>query len=180
MKTFNLLFFLFPTLLFGQKTNSLQIFAQPFIQKFGNLNKQYIDVQNEYITVNFAKIPAQEYGLNFQHKRNSKWGWSLGASYYQQKHEVSIDIQRPLTPATFIFFHENRKMTFRDLNIKYGVSYQQNECLKFNLLMNFQIKIIKKPDPINENLFTLSKNIINLPDTTYVGTVFSSDIKIHW
>ena len=144
-KISTLLFFtlLMNPITFSQKTNSLQFFASPFIQKIGNLNNQYTEVSNENIEVDYLKVPSKEFGIEYHHKFNGKWGYSLGLSwansgtksittlYHSEYQSITLDVQY-------------KTLQYSSFGLRLGGFYHLMDRINLHAYLNFQLPYVEK------------------------------------
>ena len=162
---------------FAQKENSFQLIAQPFVQRFGNLNKQYTSVSNDKAEVDYLKIPASEFGFQFNHKAKNKWGWGVGITNIFQKNEVYFKY----------FFHNyplftgRVKMNVSYLSLRFASSYQVNSKMTASFLLAFNSPYKYKSNGDAQDRFYYGEGstygLVITPDTSY--STFEESRKIY-
>ncbi len=134
MKTISILIFtLVSNILIAQSSNSIQIIVQPFVQKIGNLNKQYTNIADSRIFVDYVKMPGQEFGLEFKHKCKGKWGWGVGATNFSQKQAVYFS--SPEGEEAFRLGNYCITMT-QNISFRLSSTYQINSKLQTSFLLS--------------------------------------------
>lgn len=135
---------------FSQKSNSLQFFASPFIQKIGNLNNQYTEVSNENIEVDYLKVPSKEFGIEYHHNFQGKWGYSIGFSwansgtksittlYHSEYQSITLDVQY-------------KTLQYSSIGLRLGGSYHLMDRINLHAYMNIQLPYVE-----NKNTYWLT------------------------
>lgn len=138
---FTLLFL--SNIVLGQKSNSVQFFGSPFIQKIGNLNNQYTEVSSDYIEVDYLKIPSKEFGIEFHHNCQSKWGYSLGFSWSNSEINAFTTLRHPQYTNNVLMNNYNT-LQYSSVGIRLGCSYRFKERIILHSYLSFYLPYDEK------------------------------------
>lgn len=145
-----LFFLLFNNIVFSQKSNSLQFFASPFIQKVGNLNNQYTEVTNENIEVDYLKVPSKEFGIEYHHNFQSRWGYSIGFSW-SNSGTKSITTLRHSEYPDVVLDNQYKSLQYSSIGLRLGGSYHLMDRINLHAFLNFYLPYIE-----NKNTYWLT------------------------
>lgn len=143
----------------SQKANTLGIFVNPYLQKIGNLNKQYTETSNEFIDVDYIKMPSLEIGLQFHHNFKGKWGWGIGTSWKHSINRTQVNLLHPQWEVRSVYSFY-RRATVESVSLRLMTSYKFNSRIRLNLFLS-AYGIVKESTNTDwkQNLTTFSKGI---------------------
>jgi hypothetical protein len=123
---------------YSQKSNSLQFFGSPFIQKIGSLNYQYTEVSNEYIEVDYLKVPSKEFGLEYHHNFQRNWGYSIGFSWANSGIK-SITTLHHSESYNYVLDVQYKTLNYSSIGLRLGGSYKLTDRIKIHAYLNCQL-----------------------------------------
>jgi len=136
---------------FSQKSNSLQFFASPFIQKIGNLNNQYTEVSNENIEVDYLKVPTNEFGIDFHHNVKNKWGFSIGLSWANSGTKLITTLHHS-EYYSLILDVQYKTFKYSSIGLRLGSTYQLMDRINLHANVNIFLPYVE-----NKNTWWLTE-----------------------
>ena len=119
----------------SQKVNSFQFYVTPINQRIGNLNKQFTIVENPNIDVDYFKVPSYEFGIDYNHKFQNNWGYSIGLSIGNSGTKTFITLKHPDFNGIALDNYY-RTVDFSILGLRLGASYKMSNRLRLHAFLN--------------------------------------------
>lgn len=128
---------------FSQERHYLEPYVNPFVYRLGEINKQFILQESEFVGVNYVNHPSYELGLQYRFNIKPKLGLILGISNMFSKYEISsFSLYRPrrdggeLYPS-YTMSTYSRVLDIKHLGGKIGLNYQISDRISIGLSINY-------------------------------------------
>jgi len=139
---------------FGQSKFSIDLFATPFIQKFGKTTVKESYLEHPNIIAEYIYRPSQEIGIVFNQSFKNRFGWNIGVSwnndYRSFRLSSTYDILRPNSYNLFLL---SKDIKIQRIGGKFGSSYKLTKNIQLDFIISTFFNVHTKTTPESNTEF---------------------------
>ncbi len=119
-----LVFFSFVASVFAQN-RTIDFFINPYMQKFGNINKQNTLLSSQHFDVDYRKVPSFNFGISVHFNEKEKNYFSFALFHQNNFYQMKMNVFSPTTPQPKdnSKYNEFRKISTQ--NIGFNIFYSK-------------------------------------------------------